>query len=559
MGRKNQVLGLDIGRHSVKAALIAPRGDSVQLLRAETLRLPAGSFDRKAIISRWLAEQKLTGYPCAVGLSGQQSMFQPMFLEAGDPRSIEQAASMEMLKMRDIAAESMSYGLAPFGVSNGERRVLLTMVRPAVVSEAMNLVESVGLEVLDVIPAPVALFNVLAPAPMPGPVVFAHVGSSVTEVAVGNADGLMFARAFAVGGQPFTEALAKTRDMPIPHAENLKVTGHCSLDDDDPILGPALKRVADLWASEFQSCMAVFNSLFSKAADRPTRLILSGGGALLPGFADYVGRKTGLPASVDVRLPVEGSVPVPAIWTVAAGLAFSALKPRKCAISLLPQAVRDEQTFRREKPFWLAAGVTAAAILLVSLAGGYYDYHRMEKHLSSQRASLERRRDLVSRIEGMQRKSQLVREMAAPVSSLLHMAPTVRDLLTVVAEAKHSNDWITLICDEESYSTKNPSEAWLTVPGGIDSLAKRRHMLSTVTEVSTNKPVGFEHIIIEGCTRRLSFSSVQALIDRLEAADVVASADLLSDDRLMRSGTADDAGADRRVKRFVIDVKVKTP
>lgn len=556
--RKHQVLGLDIGNHSVKAALVAPRGQRVELVRTETLRLPAGAFDRKSILLRWLKEQRFTGYPCVVSIPGQQAMFQPMFLESGDPRSIEQAAAMEMVKMRDIAAEDMSYGLAPFGPRRDERRVLLAMIRPAVVNETMSLVEELDLKLLDVVPAPVALFNALASS-IKGPTVFAHIGASTTEVAIGTGEGLMFARAFAVGGQPFTEALARTKQMAVPHAETQKTTGTCAIDDSDPAVGAALTRVADLWVSEFQSCLAVFNSLFAKPTDRPTQLVLSGGGALLSGLADHIGRKTGLSTTVAGLLPAEGTCATPPVWVIATGLACGALKPRACGISLLPQAMRDEQAFRREKPFWLAASVAAALILLVSLAGGYYDYKRMERHLGEQRASLERRRDLVARIEEAQKKSALIREMAAPVSSLLHVGPTVRDLLSLVAQSKYSNDLITLVSDAESYQSKSPSAALLTGPG-LESIERRRRPAAAVTETAPNKPMGFEHVIIEGTTRRLNFSTVQTLIDRLEAAsNLVASADLLSDDKLVKPETVDPQNSDRRIKRFVIDVKVKAP
>jgi hypothetical protein len=564
VARRNQVLGLDIGRHTAKAVLVAPKGDRVEVLRAETLRLPPGGFDRKAILSRWVKEHDFGGIPCVIGLSGQQAMFQPMFLVPGDPRTIEQAASVEILKLRDIASETMTYGVAPFGGNQGERRVLMAMARPALIAESMELVSDLGLEILDIVPAPIALFNALAPAHASGPTLFVHVGSSITEVAIGGPDGLMFARAFAVGGQPFTDALAKVRQLQVPHAENLKTTGACSLDDADPAVNAAMKRTADLWLSEFQSCLAVFTSLFPKPADRPNRIVLSGGGALLTGFAGYVALKTGMDVTMDLRLPAEGKCQPPAIWAIAAGLACAGIGPRKCDISFLPKSIRDEQAFRREKPYWLAAGIAAALILVVSLIGGYYDFKRMEKHLNSQRASLERRRELVARIESVQAKGNLIREMAAPVDSLLHIGPTVRDVLSLVANAKHSNDWISLVCDGESYHSKSPSAALLAPPE--TGIADRRRRLvpavadnGTLTAIGTNKPTRLEHIIIEGYTPKLDFSTVQTLIDRLAAAKLIASADLLSDDKLVEADPLDGQGSDRRIKRFAIDVKVSPP
>ncbi len=560
MARKNQILGLDIGRHTAKAVSVAAKGSSVEVLRVETLRLPPGGLDRKAILARWIKEHDLTGTRCVISLPGQQAMFQPLFLVPGDPRTIEQVAAMEILKLRDIASETMSYSVDSFGGSQGERRVLMAMARPILIEESMSWIRDLGLEILDILPAPVALFNALAPAHAHAaePTLFAHVGSSTTEIAIGGPEGLMFARAFAVGGTPFTEALAKVKQLQIPQAENLKATGACLFDDSDPAVNTAIKRVADLWLSEFQSCLTIFNSLFAKPADRPKRVVLSGGGALLAGFSRYVALKTGLEVTTDIRLPAEGKCEPAAVWAIAIGLACAGAQPRKCEISFLPKAIRDEQMFRREKPFWIAAGVAASLILITSLIGGYYDFKRMEKHLNTQRASLERRRELVAQIESTQTHGNLIREMAAPVDNLLHVGPTVRKVLSLVAAAKHPNDWITLVCDGESYQSKSPSSALFTPPE-LNGLNRPHRLTAAVSESVTNKPSSLEHVIIEGFTPNLDFASVQKLIDSLETDELIATADLLSDDKLVQPETVDGKGSDRRIKRFVIDLKVRTP
>jgi hypothetical protein len=88
---------------------------------------------------------------------------------------------------------------------------------------------------------------------------------------------------------------------------------------------------------------------------------------------------------------------------------------------------------------------------------------------------------------------------------------------------------------------------------------RRRRPDAAVSEASTNSPPGLEHVIIEGYTPKLDFSTVQQLIDRLQAAELIASADLLGDDKLATAELTDGQGLDRRAKRFVIDVKVETP
>lgn len=558
MARKNQILGLDIGRHTAKAVSVALKGNRIDVVRVESLRLPTGNLERKTILTRWIQEHELSGAKCVISLPGQQAMFQPMFLEPGDPRTLEQVAAMEILKLRNIASETMSYSVAPFGGSQGERRSLMAMARPALIEDSIAFVKDLGLEILDIVPAPIALFNALATAHATEPTIFAHVGNSTTEIAIGSTNGLMFARSFAVGGLPFTEALVKVKQIQFPQAENLKITGACMINDADPVVSSALNRVADLWISEFQSCLAVFNSLFPKPADRPRRLVLSGGGALLSGFARYVATKTGLEVTSDIVLPTDGKCQPPAIWAIAAGLACAGVQARKCEISFLPKSIRDEQMFRREKPFWLAAGVSAALVLIVSLVGGYYDFKRMEAHLNTQRASLERRRELVARIEATQAREGLIRDMAVPVDNLLHIGPAVREVLSIVAVAKHPNDWITLVSDEDSYHSKTLASVLLNSPesGGPN---RRHNPIVAMSEADTNKPSCLEHVIIEGLTPKLDFSTVQSLIDRLETEKLIVSADLLSDDKLAHSEATDGHHSNRRLKRFVIDVKVGLP
>jgi Tfp pilus assembly PilM family ATPase len=558
VAKRSQILGLDVGHAAVKAVLASSRGSRVVIARAETLRLPTGgTFDRAAIIGRWLREQGLAANRCVVAMSGQQAVFQPMFMVPGDPRTIEQAATMELIKMRDMAAEDMTHSFDSFASKPGERRVLLAMARPAVLDETMALVRQLGLELLDIVPAPVAVFNALVPGAERRDAVdvLVHVGHSITEFAVGSHAGLMFARAFAGGGQLFTDALARARQMPVPHAENMKVTGVCSLTKGEPADVQALTRAADTWVAEFQSCLAVFNSVFPQAQDRPTRLVLSGGGALLEGFAEYVRAKTGLETTVAARLAAEGTPAPVAPWAIAAGLVASALRAPACAISLVPRAIRDEWVFRKQKPFWIAAGLTAGLILAVGLLGGWYDSSRMERLLREQRASLERRRNLVAQIEGAKARNDQFREHAAPVADLLRAGPQMRQIMALVAAAKAPNDWITLFCDAGSYYAQRAAPSLARAMEGEGGERRRMPAPAAVTGASTNGVGRLEHIIVEGYTLKPNFSTVQKLLDRLEASELVASADLLSDDKLVKPAVHDDQ-ADQKAKRFVIDIKV---
>lgn len=561
MIKRHQILGLDIGHFSAKAVLASLKGGDVIFEKAAILRLPQGGLERASMLSRWLKENGLTGGRCVTCLSGQDTMFQPMFMIPGDPRTIEQAAAMEMLKLREIAADEMTHGIASFGGPTGERRALLAVVRPSLVSDTTQMLRNLHLEPTDIVPSPVALYNAQATAApgANGPRIYAHIGYSVTEFAVGGDNGLMFARAFAAGGQIFTDAIARAKRLAGPQAENLKMTGEYSLRQGDETVVAALEKAAANWVAELQSAIAVFGSLFPRPADRPRDIVLSGGGSLVPGFAEFIQTKVGLPVVRCDRLPGSGTHEPAAVWILAAGLAASALVPPRCTLSLLPQVIKDEQFFRAQKPYWIAAGAVAALIPAVILLGGYHDYKRMAKHLQEQRASLERRRELVSRIESIQSRNVQIRESVQPISDLLRSIPLTRQLLALVADAKDPNDWITLVCDGTSYYSKRPSAILLPPDAGNPTDRRRRVALTALTEATTNRVEAMNHVIIEGYTRKGDFSTVQKLIARIEAADFVRSADLLSDDKLVNPEASEERLQDTASRRFVVSVKLIVP
>ena len=92
---RGSVVGLEIGRHAVRAAWSDLRGAAPVGSRLESLRLPADGTDSAGVILPWLEQLKLGRTPCIVALCGDQCMFQPLRLQPNDPRSLKQAAEME--------------------------------------------------------------------------------------------------------------------------------------------------------------------------------------------------------------------------------------------------------------------------------------------------------------------------------------------------------------------------------------------------------------------------------------------------------------------------------
>jgi hypothetical protein len=285
--------------------------------------------------------------------------------------------------------------------------------------------------------------------------------------------------------------------------------------------------------------------------------VLAGGGADLNGLPQYVEKKMALPTTRLDALPGAHPVKAPAAFAVAAGLAMAGSASVTAPISLLPESVRNELAFRRQKPFWIASAAMAALVLGISLLGGFRDIRKKETHLGEQRVSLTRRQQLADQIESIKSVNAQIREMAGPVKNLLRAGPLLRDLITLVSANLSKDDRIYLISDGESYFAPKP-DAVIEPPG---KLGMRDHRRTAQPPQTKPKEVGavFEHIIVEGYTRRTNLSTIKQLITKLGDAEYVESVDLLSDDRWSTDTRVEDFARNAGMRRFVIDVKVRVP
>lgn len=547
MGRRDTCVGLDLGQDSVKAVW-ARGGTRPRILKAELLHIPATAPNRLGVIRPWIEKMGIARHPCALSVRGSDCMFQPLFLPPADPRTPEQAATVEAGRFGEMSEEEMVYGSAPFATgSNETRRLLLVMARPSVLHNILGNAKALGLNVVDMLPGAAAAYRAAQCAGEDDeePLLLINVGASMTELAVTVKGGIMFARSFAAGGQMFTDAMARELQLLPSRAETLKTSG-TGLVGDTPTAA-AMRKAGDLWLAELESCLTVFRSIFSASGDQPRRAVLCGGTARMAGLSEIVAQRLGIPTT-RIKPPGKGVDEDDApIFMTAAGLALCGVDVGMSGLALLPPSMRDELVFKRQKPFWIAAGIVAALILAVSLVGGYRDFKRKEEVLNAQGQSLRRRQDLVAQIEQVRGAATEIVDMAAPIERMLLAGSRLRDLITLVSESLSEQDRITLICDAESYFTGLPKEE------EAERLGRRGRRRDKKEAPSRRDP--FERIVIEGYTRNEDLLLVKELLAKLVASELVVSGDLLSDDKLVSWGVV-PVDPPPGAKTFVLDVQM---
>ncbi len=543
MATEDIVVGLDIGRWAAKAAW-ARRG---RIVRLESIRLPQNLAAARNILAPWVTQKGLPGASCVLGIPGAQCMFQPFRIGTNDPRSLEQIAAMEVIRFNEMASETMAYGFAPFVCHPGERRILLGMTRPAVIQETLAGAHSLGLDVVDILPGPAALFAITDRGrDDTPPTMGVHIGFGTTEMTIGSAGGLYFARSVPVGGHLFTEELARVRGLTIAQAETAKLSGTVTVREIQP--------AADRWLSDVRTCISVYENLFPERTLQPTRVVLSGGGSLLAGLREYVESRLQLEVRTMDRLPGDPAEENLASYALAAGLAIGTSAAEISGLSLLPASLRNELLVRRQKVYWIASGAVATLIFGVSLAGGFWDAHRKKAHLATLYRSQERRNELGIRVEMRRAEIARLQQISLPIKKLLRGAPLMKKLISRLAESLSPHDQITMICDAELYA--NPPSV---LPSPVPAAGMRNGR--RVPRPTSRHPMGrgLERVIVEGYTRIPGFSTVHDLLVALRQADFVASADLLKEDERVPESHSVPKQRDATARPFVLDIRLRAP
>ncbi len=211
-------------------------------------------------------------------------------------------------------------------------------------------VHRAGLEVEEMVLEPLASAEaVLSPAERELGVVVCDVGGGTTSLGVFHAGGLVHTVVLPVGGNHITHDIAFGLRTPVPEAEKLKVRhGAASVHavregelmevlgvgEQQPRVLPRrhLCEIIQPRVEEMLSLVAAQLSRPELARRVPVGVVLTGGTALLRGFAELAGERLGLPARVGYPVGVVGladAVASPAFATAVGLVLYGARRDRR--------------------------------------------------------------------------------------------------------------------------------------------------------------------------------------------------------------------------------------
>ena len=326
-----------------------------------------------------------------------------------------------------------------------------------------------------------------------GTSVLLDVGSRSVSLLVGSTGDSPFIRSFNFGGSLVTQSLAQKTGKSFREAEALKLEWiqNTSESADQELLNQASEGFVNRLVNEVQRSMALYRRQGQSGS--PDRILLSGGASQLPGLAEFLERKTGIPCSfydpfrsISSGLAVAVSETSEVSYALAApmGMAWNSISEGfKYGNLLSPQASSGAALSGRQPWLLMAAALFLLAGLVVGLKFHVRAWQlqsevvRMEAELSpleslSQQVT-QAYNEYTSRVKSAELKSAMIQEQRYWVAFLADLQGRLNQVQDV---------WLESIAPESS-ETDGVSNR-LRVTG---SLLDRENPLSVVSSNSQGR------------------------------------------------------------------------
>jgi type IV pilus assembly protein PilM len=384
----SQAIGIDIGTHAVKVAVLQRKGATTRALRLFRATL-AGDEDMVRAQGA-LARAGIKGGPGLVGITGRDLIIRYTHVPPVPDWRLKLLMQFEINEVSGQSGGEVAsdYRRIHLPTEADEDTVLVALTRDTWLRPRLTAVNSSGMSAAGGCPNSVALFNAfLAHGELhDGETTYlVNLGRDNIDMAIQRDGELLFARNMAGGGQMFTEAIMGTFGLREPKSEKNKITkgdltpkGQARYPDStSEKIANAMQGPAGQLVSMVQSTVMICRAQTRITDLTVDRLLLTGGAARMKGIREYFAANMNVP--VEIFDPVgeldlsnldagdaEELEDNPLDFATAVGLAETLLNTNALRLEVLTEKERKKRTFG-QRTIWSLAAAAAALIWIVLL------------------------------------------------------------------------------------------------------------------------------------------------------------------------------------------------
>jgi len=348
-GKKQSLVGLDIGSHTIKAVELEQLPNKTYRLAHWGISQPLAEaivdgevMDRQLVsdaISNLFETSGIKSRQVVAAVSGRAVIVKKIAMNRLSVEDAQQAVYWEAEQhvpydINDVSLDFEILGPAPNDPK--QMQVLLVAAKKEMVVAFSDLIKEAGLQPLVVDVDSFAVQNAVEANYDFEPeevVAILNIGAEITNIDIVRAGVPYFTKDVQIGGRTFVDAVQ--RKFSLSQAEASAVVSGES--DPGLELAPVIEQACDGLGLALDRAQAFLRTTGEAAA--VTRIMLCGGSAMTPGITDYLNRRFGVPT--DIANPLTRIAYDPALFagqdvmkvapvlTVGIGLALRRLGDKK--------------------------------------------------------------------------------------------------------------------------------------------------------------------------------------------------------------------------------------
>jgi type IV pilus assembly protein PilM len=414
------VWGIDVGQCALKALRLQWRDGKLRALGFDVIEhakiLSQPDADEQALIrsalGKFMSRNSLKGSTIIISVPGQASFTRFIKLPPVETRKIPEIVRYEARQQIPFNLEDVVWDYQtiakPAAAGPREVEVGIFAMKKDIVNDYVSDFLAMRIEPDIVQMAPVALYNFLRydKKEGAGATLLMDVGAENTNLVIADGE-RVWIRNVPIGGNNFTNALARELKLPFSKAESLK--RHAAESKHSRQVFQAMHPVYGDLLTEVQRSIGYYTSLHRDS--RVERVVGLGNSFRLPGLGKYITQNLGVDVNVVEKIATLSdaeALSAPLFkenvlsFGTAFGLAIQGLGIGTIQTSLLPPEILSAKVYRRKRPFFVAAGVA----VLGAVGCFAYDQVKANQELAGQPGTAESLSKNVTSIRDDNKKQQ---------------------------------------------------------------------------------------------------------------------------------------------------------
>ncbi|MFZ2803742.1 MAG: type IV pilus assembly protein PilM [Patescibacteria group bacterium] len=303
--QKQSYIGLDIGLSGIKLVELQNEKGRARLVTYAYAEMPATTLEHAftdeidkvaAFIKKMITTAKCTTKHTVAALPISAVFSSIISVPGANEKEIKDAVQLQAKKLIPVPLEEISLDSKTIDSTDGRgdggkkiTRVLITGAPKALVTQYMDLMKRIGLELISLETEAFAQIRSLIGKDRSSIMVI-DIGSMRTNISVIEKGIPFLNRSIATGGVNVTQTISKTLGVPYEQAENMKrdiksMQAFSQAGDLSPILTTLLKPILDEIRYSFNLYQGQTEDGQQKRIDK---IILTGGAALLPRLPEFL-------------------------------------------------------------------------------------------------------------------------------------------------------------------------------------------------------------------------------------------------------------------------------